>query len=468
MDATHDALFDRLHAEDAKWKAQRAAEEAKRRVEELRDAASGKPLFAPSIGRGPIAAYDRNPEALPVGEYLFAARNDFADARERRVLEREYAVKARRKSGFVSERSMAIIEQRQRDGLALIWSELLAAHGEVLSGDAERGPLLDVRRAHSSSSARARGANGAALGVAVAERVDDVLAYLVDAKASPAGAKAEGAEGGDRSGDGKSDLARGFVGRDEFIEVASFFTGLVPRHFSSAEPAPAPSFAPQINASSRRLAERRAEKREAARAAARVAAGAAEGSHRRRSAIDVLYEDGKRNSDHKEAKRRELEESLQSECTFSPKLNIGSRPPPPPPPGAAADASGADVVRALPARRRNKTTEPSTSFRRGSFFGYRASVAATRASKCGGAKQLQKVKQRTAKAKQPLPQQPPKRGGVGSDVRTAEICAVPRTPLPAKRAPQPKRETAHPGAAAAESILDQLEQATNTLLRSTR
>ena len=414
-----------------------------------------------------------------MGEYLFAARNDFADARESLVLEREYAMKAQRKNGFVSDRSIAIIEQRQRDGIVLIWSELLAAHGgEVSSGDAERGPLLDVRRAHSSSSERARAANSAAFGATIAERIDDVLAYFVEADASTE--EAGGAEGGDRSGDrsgeGNSDFARGFVGRDEFIEVSTFFDGLVPRHFSSAEPVPAPSFAPQINASSRRLAKRRAKKREVAREAARVAAGAAEGSQRRLSTIDILYEDGQRNSDHKEAKRRELEAHVKRECTFAPKLNVSSRPPPPLR-GAAARGDNAvavdvaaeeegGVVRALPAGRRNKPLKSTTSsFRRRSFFGYSASKmkqGKAKAKATATAKAKAKVK-----ASQPQLQQQPKRRVGGTVPWSAKLCAVPRTPIPAKRAPERNRKTAHPGAAAAEMILDQLEEATNTLLLST-
>ena len=180
QDNNPDAVFERLHAEESLRREKLAQKIEEERRGEMVDPTSGRPLFEPSVGRGP--AYERNPDALPVGDYLFDARHDFEDARERLLMEQEYEMKARLQNSFVSTKSLAIIERRQRKGAERIFNQLIDAHGVVHSVKLQSEPLLDARSAVSYGSARAARINTASFGAGLASRVDEVLQHLIDAK----------------------------------------------------------------------------------------------------------------------------------------------------------------------------------------------------------------------------------------------------------------------------------------------
>ena len=84
LQSVHERLYRRRFEKDATMKRTR---EAAAHV----DLTTGQPMFRPSVGRGP--QFGRNLAARPIGEYLFAARNESKELRELLAKEEEAYLK---------------------------------------------------------------------------------------------------------------------------------------------------------------------------------------------------------------------------------------------------------------------------------------------------------------------------------------------------------------------------------------
>ena len=73
------------------------------------DRATGQPLYRPRVGRGPV--FDRNSSGLPIGEFLFSARHEFADARARKAKQKEDEAKGKQLAKKITKESERLIEK---------------------------------------------------------------------------------------------------------------------------------------------------------------------------------------------------------------------------------------------------------------------------------------------------------------------------------------------------------------------
>ena len=91
--------------------------------ETTRDPKTGQKLFQPKVGRAPL--FNRNETGLPIGEFLFASRNEFHDIRQQKTAQYESQLKRDRERGFVSQMSAKMLEERKARSFEEIYDKLL-------------------------------------------------------------------------------------------------------------------------------------------------------------------------------------------------------------------------------------------------------------------------------------------------------------------------------------------------------
>ena len=67
------------------------------------DPETGQAWFTPRVGRGPL--FDRNAGSLPIGDFLFASRNEFKNSREQMQQEVQVELQKQASRGFMSSAS---------------------------------------------------------------------------------------------------------------------------------------------------------------------------------------------------------------------------------------------------------------------------------------------------------------------------------------------------------------------------